>query len=165
MLIVDRSIYVFHIVYNLHVMLDDIFFIINQHIWTSDCNVLLVCILYCWVWNKAIKLNWIELNKFNWISGEARQEQKPRFDQQDHDCTLTAITCALRLRRHELIVQCELSDVIARSIRRREAWKFSTADAGVKSINRYAAKRFTFERRVKGCQSAWRRRKYKSTFS
>ena len=27
----------FHIVYNLHVMLDDIFFIINQHVWTSDC--------------------------------------------------------------------------------------------------------------------------------
>ena len=26
---------------------DDIFFIINQYIWTSDCYVLLVCILYC----------------------------------------------------------------------------------------------------------------------
>ena len=36
-LIVDTSIYVFHIVYNLHVMLDDFFFIINQNIWTSDC--------------------------------------------------------------------------------------------------------------------------------
>ena len=44
-LIVDRSIYVFHIVYNLHVMLDDTL-IINE-IWTSDCYVLLVCILYC----------------------------------------------------------------------------------------------------------------------
>ena len=30
-LIVDRSIYVAHIVYNLHVMLDDFFFIINQN--------------------------------------------------------------------------------------------------------------------------------------
>ena len=38
------------------------FFIINQHIiWTSDCYVLLVCILYCWVWNKAIELNWIDI--------------------------------------------------------------------------------------------------------
>ena len=51
------------------------------------------------------------------MSGEARQERNPQFDQQGHDCTLTAITCALRLRRNELIVQCELSDVIARSIR------------------------------------------------
>ena len=44
-LIVDRSIYVFHIVYNLHVMLMISFFI-NKYIWTSDCYVLLVCILY-----------------------------------------------------------------------------------------------------------------------
>ena len=53
------------------------------------------------------------MNTFNWMSGEARQEQKPQFDQQGNDCTLTAIMCALRLRCHELIVQCELSDVIA----------------------------------------------------
>ena len=46
-LIVDRSIYVFHIVYNLHVMLMIFFYIINQYIWTSDCYLLLVCILYC----------------------------------------------------------------------------------------------------------------------
>ena len=39
---------------------DDFFFIINQYIWTSDCYVLLVCIIYCWVWNNAIELNWIE---------------------------------------------------------------------------------------------------------
>ena len=39
-------------------MLDDDFIII----WNSDCYVLLVCISYCWVWNKAIELNWIELN-------------------------------------------------------------------------------------------------------
>ena len=43
-LIVDRTNYMFHIVYNLlHVMLDDNCIII----WTSYCYVLLVCILYC----------------------------------------------------------------------------------------------------------------------
>ena len=40
-LIVDRTNYIFHIVYNfLHTMLDDNSIII----WTSDCYVLLVCI-------------------------------------------------------------------------------------------------------------------------
>ena len=44
LLIVDRTNYIIHIVYNLlHVMLDDNFIII----WTSDCYVLLVCIYYC----------------------------------------------------------------------------------------------------------------------
>ena len=46
------------------------------------------------------------------MSGKARQERKPQFDKQGHDCTLTAITCALLFGRHELIVQCELSDEI-----------------------------------------------------
>ena len=39
----------------LHVMLDDNFIII----WTPYCYVLLVCIWYCWVWNKVIELHWI----------------------------------------------------------------------------------------------------------
>ena len=54
-LIVDRSIYVFSYCVQLACNVGWFFFI-NQHIWTSDCYVLLVCILYCWVWNKAIEL-------------------------------------------------------------------------------------------------------------
>ena len=101
--------------------------------------------------------------------GEARQERKPQFDAQGHDCTLTAITCALRLRRHELSVQGELSDVIARSIRCnlnswhrqmigwcvcvrwRKAWKFSTVEL------------CSIWRRATLSRARWRRRKYKPT--
>ena len=48
----QNKLYYSHYV-QLHVMLDDTFIII----WTSDCYVLLVRIVYCQVWNKAIELN------------------------------------------------------------------------------------------------------------
>ena len=56
-LIVDRTNYTIHIVYNLlHVMLDDNYIYGPQIV----MYVLLVYIWCCWVWNKAIELNWID---------------------------------------------------------------------------------------------------------
>ena len=56
----------FHNVYNLHVMLDNILYYLSTCM-DLRLYVLLVCILYCWVWNKAIELNWItDSNRKKW---------------------------------------------------------------------------------------------------